>query len=245
MLIHYLLLILTPLIAFSSAEPLIVNTQTIVFTGKQHKQAFITVTNKSRNTEYYKVIVEKITVDSEGKVHVQTARNPKELGLLATPTKLILKPLQKKKVRLLSFTQKADDAQYFLVTLKRKQKPQTYEETKKSESNGNYNFIVNITTGDKKISAEIPAAKSTFESIKVVKNVDDQTVTVINQGNVKTKVYNLAERGQDQKVLRDFGTIELYPKQIFRLNTGENVQSVTWQTRNSDGSRQPQSLMVR
>ena len=245
MLTYFLLLLLTPLTAFPSAEPLIVNTSSITFSGKQQKQAFITVTNKSRNTEYYKVLVEKITVDSEGKVQRIKARNPKDLGLLATPTKLILKPLQKKKVRLLSFTQKTDDAQYFEVTLQRKQKPQTYEETKESENDSGFNFVVTITTGDKKISAEIPPTKPPFESIRVVKNEKDQTVSIINDGNIKAKVYRLAERGQDQKVLRDFGTIELYPKQNYRLKTGKNVQSITWQTRNSDGSRQPHSLIVR
>ena len=90
----------------------------------QKPVGFIELWNSSDQTMYIQVDAFKYTVDQDGKVAEFRSRNPKALGLLYTPNKIVIKAGKKKRLRVTAFNKNLGNKhEYYKLTYNILNKP--------------------------------------------------------------------------------------------------------------------------
>ena len=85
---------------------------------------FIELWNSSDKMMYIQVDAYKYTVDDNGKIVEYRNRNPKKLGLLYTPSKIVIKPGKKKRLRVTAFNKNLGNKhEYYKLTYNILNKP--------------------------------------------------------------------------------------------------------------------------
>ncbi|MEC8882808.1 MAG: hypothetical protein VX737_06000 [Pseudomonadota bacterium] len=168
-------------------------------------QEFITVVNTSDKTEYFRVIVRRVTVNNKGEVEYETKKNPRDLGLLVVPVNLKLASQQKRKLRVVSLlgaqaeNLAADEHVYFRVEFDHVTKDKIDKikamEDKKAQTSGMSIFI--DAKSERAVIVDVgsrndfrPATSARFETVKISTETEEgkkeleKRLVITNSGNV-------------------------------------------------------------
>lgn len=189
-------------LAANAADILSASKLEMDFASKGAKSQFLQIRNAGDRTAYVAIDVSRVENLGTRKIKLIRNKNPKKLGLLVTPTKLVLKVGKSKKIRLTNLTQAGDKDIFFRVNANGIRPPKKTEETKEV----GIGLQLNVGIGTSTLVIVRPKVMKPEVKIKQIKH----KLLFINTGNTTIQISNLSQC-RDEKDCKGMGAITLYP----------------------------------
>ena len=220
-----LLTILPPSVCSARiAEPIKVSPASVLFSKDSQRRQYVTLQNASRVTEYYKIIVQAISIDADGKLVLKTIRKPKDGSLLVLPRRVVLKPMQRRQIRFMSLSKFSGDAEYYFVNFERQLPP-----SEKKESTSSFSIGVTIDAGNKTIPVVFEQKGSAVQKVTTKYDPSSGELVFKNTGNVALHINNVTQTDANANILGRNSSLLLYPQEIERLKLEKGVAKVRWE----------------
>lgn len=187
------------------------------FTAQGDKSKFLTIRNAGNNIAYVTIDITRLEQPGTRKAKVIRNKNPKKLGLLVTPTKLILKPQKSKKIRLINLTNGNDHDVFFRISASGVKPPQKLEERKTG-----IGLEVNAGIGTATLVIVRPESLKPKLSVKQI----GTKLLFTNTGNTTIEIRDISQCIA-KKECKTMGAILLYPgTERTRVSLYKNTTSV-------------------
>lgn len=149
------------------------------------KSDYFTVTNKGTAKAYVLLSASKVINPDRSNAKLITNKNPKKLGLLVTPNKLILKPNQSRKVKVTSLVKNNDTDVVFRINGSEVAMPKKG----KSLEKGQTGFVMDVGIGFTTTVIARPAKMQPKLDSKIV----DGKLLLTNVGNTSFSMTNIRQ----------------------------------------------------
>lgn len=172
---------------------------------------FIELWNSSEQMMYIQVDAFKYMVDDEGKVTEYRNRNPKKLGLLYTPNKIVIKPGKKKRLRVTAFNKNlGNQHEYYKLTYNILNKP--HEELAKDDAAVSASVRIGILYETLIDVGRAPLNYSTKIKVKD----DGESIKITNTGNALMSIGPFYQCKDLNQCKQQFLYSSLIPGQSFK-----------------------------